>query len=256
MELQKQHVTVAITEMMHAMRQARKWTWATTLKNMASIQGALALLPMYRSVEHGILLKHDVRWAEAMRAVTRFAREEDPRTPKAMTNDVFKATLTKEDDLQRKVVFALMWYTSQRVGCVLQLAPEDLQWNMNDTLSITFKRGKSVKLRGPYTVHTKVLTGIRPMLEQYLKTTRNQARLFNLKTSDMLRTFRLIDATMEARSIRRGTLQAMANAGTNNETLMQYSGHTCERTLLRYLNWGKEAGKARDKMEQAGQVLG
>jgi integrase len=254
-QFQELPVATAVSEYMKALRGERGWTWATTLKNMASAQGALALLPMYRVVEHGVLLKHDVTWAENMRAVTRFAREEEPRTPKAMTTEIFTATMATERDLQRRVVLALMWYTAQRVGCVLQLSKDNMHWNPNDTLSVTLKRGKSVKLRGPYTVHTTSLKTLKPMLMQYLNDVKPGARLFTLTPADMLSTFRLVDATMEARSIRRGTLQAMAQAGVPNDTLREYSGHTNDRTLLRYLNWGKAAGNARTRMETAGRVL-
>lgn len=255
--LHKLPVTESIIQLMAQLRLARRWTWATTLKNLASAQGALALLPMYRTVEHGIMLKHEVTWTEAMKALTRYAREEDPRTPKAMTPQTFQATLKAESDLQRQVVLAIMWYTSQRVGCVLQLAPADLQWNDDDTLSITFKRGKSVKIRGPYTVHTTNLKAIKPMIQRYVASVqkRRASRLFTLKTAEMLQTFRLVDPALEARSVRRGTLQTMAQKGVPNATLMEYSGHTCERTLLRYLNWGKAAGNARARMDDAGKSL-
>ena len=71
----------------------------------------------------------------------------------------------------------------------------------------------------------------------------------------MLATFRKVDKTMEARSIRRGSLQTMASAGVPNADLMRYSGHSSERTLLRYLNWGAKASDMQSRMETAGTHL-
>ena len=60
---------------------------------------------------------------------------------------------------------------------------------------------------------------------------------------------------MEARSVRRGSLQTMALAGVPLETLILYSGHTNEKTLLRYLGWGHAAGARQRQMADAGAVL-
>lgn len=47
----------------------------------------------------------------------------------------------------------------------------------------------------------------------------------------------------------------MALCGTPTEVLMHYSGHTSERTLLRYLGWGMAAGHIQGNMQQAGKAL-
>ena len=240
--------------MFSRLRAEKKWTWATSLKNLASTQGALALLPMYLCVPHGILLKQDVVWQQTMQATARRAREEIPRTPKAMTPEILEATLAAERNEQRKAALILMWFTAARVGCILQLHKEDLTIHPDTSLSVTFRRGKGVKLRGPYTVHTTTLgTNNITIVTNALATTR--AAIFTMSSAAMLPTFRLVDKTMEARSVRRGSLQAMATAGVPIATLMLYSGHTVEKTLLRYLNWGHAAGNQRSKMHDAGRAL-
>ena len=78
----------------------------------------------------------------------------------------------------------------------------------------------------------------------------------NLPTdTEMLTCFRLADPTMEARSVRRGALQLLAAAEVPLPTLMLFSGHTNQRTLLRYLNWGVCATEQRSAMAVAGAAL-
>ena len=59
----------------------------------------------------------------------------------------------------------------------------------------------------------------------------------------------------KARSVRRGSLQAMAQAGVPLELLMRFSGHTQEKTLLRYLNWGALTANLQGAMKEAGKAL-
>ena len=121
------------------------------------------------------------------------------------------------------------------------------------SMSVTFRRGKGVRLRGPYTVHTTAIGSTN--MDAITKALPASGRIFNIKPEDMLSTFRLVDRTLEAKSIRRGSLQAMAQHGVPVDTLMLYSGHTCEKTLLRYLDWGHAAGNQRLRMHDAGLAL-
>ena len=253
----QESLTQALGHFLEERRKRREWTWSTALKNAVSIQGALALLPLYRAVLAGLSLKTDIFWTQLVASLGRSAKEEIPRVPKAMTPQTFLATLAAERDRTKAAVLLLMWYTTQRVGCVLQLAREDVALNSvlgEKTLTITFRRGKGAKTRGPYTVHTTKVTAHLRVLEGILNV-HPKARLFKLKTSQMLPTIRLVDPALEARSVRRGALQAMAAAGVPLELLMRYSGHTQEKTLLRYLNWGVVTGELQRQMQEAGQAL-
>jgi integrase len=252
-DLQRYRLATALSEMMSRTREQRKWTWATTLRNLCTLQGALALLPMYRAVEAGIALKQDPVWSQTIQSIQRKAQEEVPRVPVSMTPEIFKRTLALEKRGEHRIVLQLMYFTSARVGCVLSLQKEDITFNRDTSISVRFHRGKGVKVRGPYTVHG-------PPLHEHVTEIKNfvdsaPRRLFTIKAPDMLQTFRLADRTMEARSVRRGSLQTMAHAKVPLDTLMLYSGHTNEKTLLRYLGWGSSAGHRQQQMAAAGAVL-
>ena len=66
-------------------RQVKAWRWSTTIKTMASCQGTLASLPLYRRTPHGVLLKTSVVWVNAMKAAARAGRQELPRQPTPAT---------------------------------------------------------------------------------------------------------------------------------------------------------------------------
>ena len=57
------------------------------------------------------------------------------------------------------------------------------------------------------------------------------------------------------RALRRGALQAMAKSGASEATLMLFSGHKRVDTLMRYLNWGAEAGARQIQAQQAAAHL-
>ena len=256
-ELDPLPLTTALSQVFTVLRQQRRWTWASTLKNLASLQGALALLPMYFQTHHGILLKQDVLWQQTMQAVQRHAREEIPRTPKTMSLAVFVQTIKRETDPHRAAVLAIQWTTCQRVGCILQLNKEDVKIQTNGALEVTFRRGKGVKLRGPYTVHTAPLGDLLPIFQRiYYQAKTPSSRLFpSIRPADMLKPYRAVDPTLEARSVRRGSLQTLAEQGVPLDLLLRFSGHTNEKTLMRYLGWGTSAGNLRSQMARAGQHL-
>lgn len=253
---QHQHPLIrALGDFFERRRQERKWTWSTMLKNLVSLQGALALLPLYRAtVFFGLSLKGDIMWRQLVEASARKAKTEIPRTPQAMTPQLFNATLSAERDHAKAGALTLAWFTAQRIGCVLKLNREDVVINSDTSLSVTFRRGKTATVGGPYCVHTTQLQHYLKRLQPLLNIS-PKGSLFHMKSCAMLSTFRAVNNAMEAKSIRRGSLQQMARSGTPIDILMRYSGHTREKTLLRYLNWGSITQDLSTKMALAGVAL-
>ena len=219
-ELHKEPIALAITTYVFQQRAIKKWKWATTLKMLASIQGALYLLPMYRAVPHGLLLRENILWRQTLQATARRVREERPRTPDAMTAEQFQAAMLAERDNYKQAVLMLMWFTTARVGCITQLEHRDLVVNPNNSISITFMRGKSAKVRGPYTVHTCELPTFFLEYVQRIHQPGLASSMFNLTPADPTQTYRRANPRLEARSVR-GALQAMALCGTPAEVLDQ-----------------------------------
>lgn len=51
---------------------------------------------------------------------------------------------------------------------------------------------------------------------------------------------------LEARSIRRGSIQSLAESGTPENVLLMFSGHKDLPMLYRYLDWGMMRGLMRN----------
>ena len=115
--------------------------------------------------------------------------------------------------------------------------------------SVQFVEGKSVMIRGPYTVHTllprldllnRLLTASSSASTPYLF----PERLWHTIDTVVLRAMKDVDPRLEKRSVRRGSLQALAMAGADEATLLTFSGHKDAPMLWRYLNWGQMRGRA------------
>jgi integrase len=128
------------------------------------------------------------------------------------------------------------------------------------TFLATVSEGKVVAKRGPYTVPTVIPKEHAILVLKYLRKALGpnpapNARLFesdknkpnsvshNHQLKLMRQALRISNPTIGTRAIRRGSLQAMAEAGVEHETLMTFSGHTSVNTLLRYLNWGRKSNQ-------------
>jgi integrase len=129
---------------------------------------------------------------------------------------------------------------------------------------VTFRRGKGVLFRGPYTVPTLVPPQWRQQFRSWFASVRPEEFLFPAASMKerlerghtLLHALRLIDPSMGQRAIRRGALQHMARSGTPLETLMEFSGHKSQDTLRRYLRWGLDAEEPAQRARDAARLLG
>jgi hypothetical protein len=127
---------------------------------------------------------------------------------------------------------------------------------------VTFYRGKGVLFRGPYTVHSRMDTSIAQLLQTRIDSIPKDAFLWEQRRhagdiqDQLLATLRSVNPLYEQKSMRRGSLQALAATPTITEaTIMEFSGHTNAKTLRRYLNWGKKSGEMQARTVAAALVL-
>lgn len=249
--------STALTEHIMRIRNARHWRWSTTLKYLATVQGCLHLLPLYRAAPSVDLARCPV-WQQTMRGAGIQARHELPQQPKPATWTQVQQTLRAEPSAAIFAAITLAWFSAARVGCILQLTKDDLQSdNSARTLSIRFRRGKAVRTRGPYTVNTTPIPpSIFARLQKYLASRRSTI-FSDVKGSQVKDSLRRTDSKLEQRSLRRGSIQALAAApGMTDATLLAFSGHLRTATLYRYLNWGVKAHHQRTTtLTQAGSAL-
>jgi integrase len=237
-------LTTAVAELLLRRRKERNWRWSTTVKYLATAHGALALLPLYRQTTGPVLVKCCPVWGQTMKAAAQRARQELPKQPRAISWQELRQVLESETNTQTFTALLIGWFTAARLGCILQLQRRDLTTNDETrTIDVRFLAGKGVKARGPYTVTTPAIP--QPQWTRLVKYLSERPRhLFTMDTTGAQLKVALRRGHMEneQRSIRRGALQALALApGMTTEILMRFSGHTQERTLMRYLNFGTKA---------------
>lgn len=260
-ELQRVSLSRAIIEVLCALQTGRTWRHSTLLRNLCSAQGALKLLPLYAAGTEPVLLGLDVCWSQAMRAAGALAKEEKPRRPIACSKEQVREALRLCSDPEVRATLVLCWSLAARPGCIAQLEMSDLLLDhATRTISVTFFRGKTVKVRGAFSVHSGEMPEEQWAMVLLWVATRTAVGTHARWASrggdnGVLAALRRVDKTLEQRSLRRGALQAMALAGISNEVLREFSGHTSDVTLLRYLNWGLVGRAKRDRMVAAGNTL-
>jgi hypothetical protein len=132
-------------------------------------------------------------------------------------------------------------------GCLLGRTGTASHGLGDDGKTVVFRRGKTVRLRQqPYAAHT--VTGdfdrfIRPLVAAaedptkflwYRDTPAARDELLVTATKCL----KEVEPTLENRSLRRGALQALAQAGVPATTLLNYSGHSAILMLKCYLGFG------------------
>jgi integrase len=234
------------------------WKWSTTIKYMASCQGALASLPVLRNTSEAIHLQKSPIWSSAMVAAARRARAELPRQPLPIVWAEVQRVLRTETNPATFAAVLLCWMTTSRTGCVCQLSRSDVVLHPNATLSVRFVRGKGVLCRGTaYTIHTaEVPSEFLPRFNTYLASRGSWLFPKNTTSAVIKNALRRVNTALEARSLRRGSLQHLAcQPSMTDEILLHFSGHSSVKTLRRYLNWGMVAHHTRRVMANAGKAL-
>lgn len=184
------------------------------------------------------------------------------------------AHLVDEDpalELSLRVAYVL----GQRLGDIFNLQVEDIG-ELLDPLTgctfvyLTFRQTKTSRRTQPYTLHIRKNTptaarqfvgmsmskeaDLATALFKFARERKGQEYLFASVAEKLPlmkkigASLRLVHAELNVLSVRRGGLQVMALSGMSTATLLAHSRHTTEKTLHRYLGWGKLfLGPARER---------
>jgi hypothetical protein len=152
-----------------------------------------------------------------------------------------------------RLYLLLWWLLCARSGDVLELLGQHVVQRAG-VLSARFVSGKVVAVCGPVTTHT---TALPPQQQQLIP---NNGPIFSPKIRTHISTttmaaLKSVNPRIEARSLRRGSLTALALSGASVETLLGFSHHKSPDMLFRYLGWGMDLKAGMDRGSQAAQVL-
>jgi integrase len=245
---------VALLERMYRLRsRARRWAAQTLHRELANVTGALSKLPLYSNAAWPVLLNQSPEWVQIMRATEQDAQKSQPVGQTAVALEEIREAIREAIAMaapETAVALLLQWLTCARPGCTLQLRRRDVDLKPDGRLRVLFRQGKGVRFRGPYTVPTMVPQEHVQLLSQHLAPLRPDDFLFpslspdqspKVRMAAMTETLRAINPELTLRAMRRGSLQALARAATPLDELLTFSGHTSEKTLKRYLDWGRLA---------------
>ena len=248
----------------------RGWQPQTLHRELLNLQGALAALPFYATnVPFGISLKDSAEFNGLMKRLQHLSMEAQPTGQRAVSFDEMKKAVELEEKSAIKIALILMWLTAGRVGDILKLKMKSVKTGGARNLDITFEEGKGVTLsKGKYSVHTVMPECWRAQLMNHFA---------SLKPTDLIvpptekmsmgargaacnKALQRVDKFITTRSIRRGSLQAMAMGSDDMPpvdlaTLMSYAGHLREATTKRYLDWGRLFGDAAQRQRAAAALL-
>lgn len=250
---------IAIVTHLYTLSKRKAWASTTLFKYLCTAQGALKILPLYRLDTPPIILSKDPNWTMAVKGARHLAVEHIPDQPPAATVDQVTRALSHATGTFKahvRIIIMVGWLTAARLGCVRQLKSEDFSFKPESKqMDITFRRGKGVRARKSHYTVTTLIPASAWWAEITAFVKSKPGFLFPKKFPDTHLTKPLRFAGLEQRSIRRGSLQAMAALKTSPAVLMNFSGHISETTLNRYLDFGKKRADLASLSLEAAKAL-
>ena len=180
-----------------------------------------------------------------LQSASRLAAAAGPREPVAATPADIAVALRHIATTRVKVALILCWFTSARPCDVLQLRKDAVAFPAAHEVKVKFTRGKVVGAVGAYHIHTQVDDDDSYRLVRDFVAAAPDGFLFPLRSGYQRQAFltevrlalRQSRPVLELRSLRRGSLQLLAQGGASEEELLTFSRHTTTQQLRRYLGF-------------------
>ena len=247
-------------------RRTRSLSWSTVSRILQSLIGAFAVFPNYATgvnEEFPPILIH--KWPgvrDSLKTAKRLSNVVGVREPVAATAaQVAEALGTL--DAQDRVFLQMCWLTSQRPGDVVHVRYAHINM-IADKAIIRFAEGKNHASTDPYAIHCVVP---QQWLADWTKSRSKKRKwMFDIPTesarASLMRRIRVAlrktagGKDLENRSLRRGSLQIMAENGANVAELLKFSRHQDAKTLRRYLVFDSVADAENQRASEHTRILG
>ena len=136
------------------------------LTKLASIQGALKILPFYRENAPGIILSSTI-WKVALRGAGYSANAEVPDQAPILLQEHVNTIIKHHNSTKPSMIPALIeiaWLVAGRVGDVAQLAPEDVTMDTDGVLMVRFRTRRGTERQRTKTTKRAVYQAAPPQL--------------------------------------------------------------------------------------------
>ena len=245
----------------------RELTWdpSTTETNAAALQGAMGRLSQYLLGAQDMSLTGSSMWRDAMRTWSHRSRKAQKVDRPYMTVEQFHQTMSLLRAKDARALFAVNWAHAGRLSNTMNIEGKHVfthhnknnNDNKNMVVQIQWQEAKTVKSRGIYTTDSTIADVYASEVKAHFNKM-GPGPMFprNAAAIEIRTAMREVDPRLDTtRVMRRGALIAMASNGTDVPTLMKFSGHKRESTLMRYLDWGRHHGQATEAATRAAHWL-
>lgn len=252
-DLHSVSIDKALIEWQCRLKKQNDWSYSTLHTRLASIAGALRLLPLYVRNQPSIHMSSSIIWTQALKAA---AQKQTTSTKRRATPAAWlqvKDILDRENCNPASLAILTAWLTCGRMADVLRLRANDMSFG-SEYLRVTFRDNKT---RSPYTVATALPPA--PYLAKmtdFVESTKFGSKIFTCNAPAVARTLKAQAAGLTQHSLRRGALQTLAAAGVPAAHLLHFSGHKSVASLLAYLDDGAVAPENPERAIQARILIG
>lgn len=211
----------------------------------ATLMGALDRLDQYTELKP-IKLSTLSSWRDALKNWEKHALRVVPEVTAVTLDEIKRCVQTLSKDAQ--VVLMIAWLHAARIGNVFTVKVKESEIRTVDQVNqwvITWTAAKTTPKIGAYSTHSAVpKEWLKPLRDWVVGRLPDEflvhPRLEKATVREIRFALRRLNPQHDLRSVRRGTLMAMAQKGVDVETLLVYSGHQTVPMLLRYLRQGRE----------------
>jgi hypothetical protein len=245
-ELSRLSLPLIFIRAIDQLQEERNWrSPGAPLATAATLMGALERLDQYTSLQP-IRLQHHSSWRDALKRWEKLALRVLPDVT-AVTLEEVKVLLSRLS-VDAQSVLLVAWLHAARVGNVFTVKVKESEIHRQQegvhNWVITWTDAKTTPKIGAYTTHTAIPSVWLPSIvalshgkgpEDFLV----HPHLEKSIVIALRAALRALNPKHDLRSLRRGSLTAMAKQGVDLETLLTYSGHRTVDMLLRYLQRGK-----------------
>lgn len=221
------------------------WLPQTHLRELLHVQATFASLPKYcHNVNYSVTLNSLPVWRNAREAWKRLAIQSQPLNQAAASAEQIQEALALTNDKDLRAFLMLLWISCGRKGDIAQLKKGNIKLEPNGAVTFFIEQGKGVLAnQAKYRVPSHCPRIWFQELQEFINRQR-AARSFLFrrslaKSNEAINCLREVDPNLSCRAVRRGSLQTMAAAKVEEETLRILSGHKSIQTLRRYLDFDR-----------------